>query len=73
MHELFDSVLINQSRLKADETYVVYDEGGFSDIAVPRVMGAFESPDSPGKHDGTKVVQTILDLYETASALVCNG
>lgn len=69
MHELFDVVLINQSRLKADETYVEYDESGFSDIAVPRVMGAFESPNSPGKHDGTKVVQIILDLYETASVL----
>ena len=73
MHELFDVVLINQSRLKADETYVEYDEGGFYDICVPRVMGAFESPESPGKHDGTKLVQAILDLYETASALVCNG
>jgi 2-phospho-L-lactate transferase/gluconeogenesis factor (CofD/UPF0052 family) len=72
MHELFDAVLVNQSRLKADETYVEYDEDGFDDIAVPRVMGAFESPSSPGKHDGVKVVQTILDLYESASALVCS-
>ena len=71
MHELFDAVLINQSRLKADETYVEYDEDGFIDVAVPRVMGAFESPAAPGKHDGNKVVQTILDLYERASALGC--
>lgn len=69
MHELFDAVLINQSRLKADETYVEYDEDGFADIAVPRVMGTFESPTSPGKHDGVKVVKTILDLYETASLI----
>ena len=73
MHELFDAVLINQCRLKADETYVEYDEDGFIDIAVPRVVGAFESPASPGKHDGIKVVQTILDLYETASAPVCGS
>ena len=69
MDELFNVVLVNQSRLKADETYVEYDEGGFADIAVQRVVDAFESPTSPGKHDGVKVVQTILDLYETASAL----
>lgn len=72
MQELFDVVLINQSRLKADETYVVFDEGGFVDIAVPIVMGAFESPASPGKHDGVKIVQTILDLYETSSTMVCD-
>ena len=69
MDELFDVVLINQSRLKADETYVVYDEAGFADVPVRRVVGAFESVAAPGKHDGSKVVQTILDLYEEASML----
>lgn len=64
MDELFDVVLINQSCLKADETYVVYDEAGFADVPVRRVVCAFESAAAPGKHDGTKVVQTILDLYE---------
>jgi 2-phospho-L-lactate transferase/gluconeogenesis factor (CofD/UPF0052 family) len=72
-HELFDMVLVNQSRLKADETYVEYDEDGFIDIAVPLVIDAFESTDSPGKHDGDKVVQTILDLYETTSTMVCDS
>jgi 2-phospho-L-lactate transferase/gluconeogenesis factor (CofD/UPF0052 family) len=71
--ELFDLVLVNQSRLKADETYVEYDEEGFVDINVPIVMDAFESKVSPGKHDGTKVVQTILDLYETSSTMACNS
>lgn len=70
MDELFDVVLVNQSRLKADETYVEYDEAGFADIGVPRVVDAFESPVSPGKHDGAKLVQTILDLYEASSAIV---
>lgn len=70
MDELFDVVLVNQSRLKADETYVEYDETGFADIAVPRVVDAFESPASPGKHDGAKMVQTILELYEASSSLV---
>lgn len=70
MDELFDVNLVNQSRLKADETYVEYDEDGFSDITVPRVVDAFESSTSPGKHDGAKVVQTVLGLYEAASELV---
>lgn len=69
MNELFDVVLINQSRLKPDETYVVYDVAGFADVLVQRVVDTFESPDTPGKHDGAKVVQTILDLYETATSL----
>ena len=69
MKELFDVVLVNQSRLKADETYVEYDEDGFADIAVPRLVDVFESPASPGKHDGVKLVQSILSLYEAASAL----
>lgn len=68
--ELFDVVLVNKSRLKADETYVVYDEDGFADISVPRVVGAFESSEFPGKHDGVKVVKTILDLYEAASVVI---
>lgn len=70
MEELFDVVLVNQSRLKADETYVDYDETGFADVPVRRVVEAFESAASPGKHDGAKVVQTILDLYEASSALI---
>lgn len=72
MGELFDVVLINQSHLKSDDTYVDFDESGFADIPVRRVVDSFESPASPGKHDGSKVVQTILDLYETNAALVNN-
>jgi 2-phospho-L-lactate transferase/gluconeogenesis factor (CofD/UPF0052 family) len=69
MEELFDVVLVNQSRLKADETYVDYDETAFARIPVQRIVGAFEATSAPGKHDGRKVVQTILDLYESATAL----
>jgi 2-phospho-L-lactate transferase/gluconeogenesis factor (CofD/UPF0052 family) len=69
MNELFDAVLINQSQLKADETYVVYDVAGFADVPVRRVVDVFESADTLGKHDGAKVVQTILDLYEAATSL----
>ena len=64
MEELFDVIFINQSHFKDDETYVEYDEGGFRDIFIKRLIDVFESEDNPGKHNGTKVVKTILDLYE---------
>jgi len=64
MEELFDAIFINKSCFKADETYVEYDEEGFHDISINRLIDIFESEDKPGKHDGTKVVQTILDLFE---------
>ncbi len=64
IEELFDVVLINQSRYKADETYVEYDESGFDCLTVKKVIDVFESPSCPGKHDGAKVVQKVLDLYD---------
>ena len=64
MEELFDVIFINQSHFKDDETYVEYDEEGFHDISIPHLVDVFESEDNPGKHNGTKVVKIILDLYE---------
>ena len=64
MEELFDVIFINQSHFKDDETYVDYDEEGFHNIPIKSLIDVFESEDSPGKHNGTKVVKTILDLYE---------
>lgn len=69
MQELFSAVVINKSRLKADETYVEFDEQGFSDVPVKRIVAEFESQNSPGKHDGSKIVQTVLDLYEATDQL----
>jgi len=69
MQELFDVVLINRSHHKADETYVELDEEGFDEVPVRRVIDNFESPHAPGKHDGVKVVQAIIDLYEVSTAL----
>jgi hypothetical protein len=43
---------------------VEYDEEGFHDISIPCLVDIFESEDNPGKHNGNKVVKTILDLYE---------
>ncbi|HEX8400911.1 MAG TPA: 2-phospho-L-lactate transferase CofD family protein [Allosphingosinicella sp.] len=64
MTELFSAVLINNGRRKADETYVDYDEENFEDVPVRRIVDDFESADSPGKHDGGRVIDTILRLYE---------
>jgi 2-phospho-L-lactate transferase/gluconeogenesis factor (CofD/UPF0052 family) len=64
MEELFDVIFVNQSHFKDDETYVEYDEEGFHDISIPHLVDVFESEDNPGKHNGTKVVKIILDLYE---------
>ena len=64
MKELFSSILINKSNLKDDETYVEYDEEAFKNIPIKRVVGNFESKSSPGKHDGEKLVNQIMSLYE---------
>ena len=64
MRELFDVVLLNNTRLKADETYVVIDESGFADIPLKRIIGDFESVEMPGRHDGKKIVQAIISEYE---------
>jgi 2-phospho-L-lactate transferase/gluconeogenesis factor (CofD/UPF0052 family) len=68
MQDLIDVILINQSHLKPNETYVQYDEEGFADVPARRIVDAFESSSSPGKHDGAKLVDRILELYEQASA-----
>ena len=69
MEDLFDVLLINQSKIKADETYVDFDEEGFSEVLVRREIGAFESPLALGKHDGSRIVQKVLELYESFSSL----
>lgn len=65
--ELVDSVLINQSHRKADETYVIYDEHGYDALHVQRCVGDYESEVSPGRHDGNKLIDAILNSYEKAS------
>lgn len=66
--DLFSVILVNNGRRKADETYVEYDEEGFSDIPVDRLVTDFESEESPGKHDGRRVTETILDLHARSVA-----
>ncbi|KQN22943.1 hypothetical protein ASE86_14290 [Sphingomonas sp. Leaf33] len=61
--DLFSTVLVNDGRRKADETYVHHDSERDGDIAIPRIVADFESAQAPGKHDGDKVVSCILKLY----------
>jgi 2-phospho-L-lactate transferase/gluconeogenesis factor (CofD/UPF0052 family) len=67
MTELFDLVLINTGRRKDDETYVEFDESGFADVPSTLDLGDFESAKTPGRHDGAKLVATILEHYEQAN------
>jgi 2-phospho-L-lactate transferase/gluconeogenesis factor (CofD/UPF0052 family) len=67
MQELFDVVLVNQSQIKSNETYVDFDEDRFFDIPVRLIADAFESHKTPGKHDGDRIVRTILELYEAVT------
>lgn len=65
--ELVDTVLINQSHRQADESYVTYDKDSFSGLAVHKHVGDYESLETPGKHDGNKLIDAILSFYETSS------
>ena len=67
MQDLFDVILVNKSKLERGETNVEHDEGGYADIPPPRIVEAFKLIAAPSKHDGVKIVETILDLYERSS------
>jgi 2-phospho-L-lactate transferase/gluconeogenesis factor (CofD/UPF0052 family) len=71
MHDLIDVILVNESHLKASETYVQYDEAGYADVPVRRIVDDFESASSPGKHHGGKLVEKIVELYEDARTTSC--
>ena len=60
LEELVDAVLINQSHRKADETYVVFDDDGFTDLSVQQCIGDYESLVAPGRHDGSKLIDEIF-------------
>jgi 2-phospho-L-lactate transferase/gluconeogenesis factor (CofD/UPF0052 family) len=62
--DLFDAVLINQPRNGTSENHVKFDKPSFAAIPVRRIVDCFEDDAHPGKHDGQRVVQTALDLYE---------
>lgn len=65
--DLFSAVLVNNSRRKPDETYVDYDAESFEAVGNPQIVDDFESELSPGKHDGERVVSTIMRLHAEAA------
>ena len=67
MPELFDLALISTGRRKADETYVDFDEASFAQVPVELVLGDFESAEAPGRHDGDKLVATIIERFQQAN------
>lgn len=67
MTELFDYVLINTGRRKGDETYVEFDRANFAKIPLELVLGDFESAEAPGRHDGNKLVDIILERCRQAN------
>jgi 2-phospho-L-lactate transferase/gluconeogenesis factor (CofD/UPF0052 family) len=68
MQDLIHVILVNRSDLKSSESYVQFDEEGYADVPVRRIVDVFESSSSPGKHDGAKLVDKILELYEQFSS-----
>lgn len=67
MPELFDLALISTGRRKADETYVEFDSASFEDVPIELILDDFESDAAPGRHDGAKLVTTILDRFQQAN------
>jgi len=72
MNELFDVNLINSSSYKSDETYVEFDKDNLDKLPVNYLVDVYESMSNPGKHDGNKVIDCILNCYEQQSNII-NG
>tara|TARA_Y100001968_G_scaffold330570_1_gene382803 strand:+ start:1177 stop:2415 length:1239 start_codon:yes stop_codon:yes gene_type:complete len=62
MEDLFTIVLINKNQA-THSSYVRYDEEGFKDISIPKIVDNFESKIDPGKHDGALLVKQILNTH----------
>jgi hypothetical protein len=70
--ELFDAVLVNQSNFKKDETYVEFDKSNFNEIDTQLILDSFESPSSPGKHDGQKLTREIFNIFQSNKYIKLN-
>ena len=64
MEELFDYIFINKGKNLNSSSYVKYDEEGFKDIKIKKIIKNFESKSSPGKHDGDLLTEEILKLHQ---------
>ena len=59
---LIDAVLVNKN-LQSDHDYVLFDEAGFHDVNSKILLDDFEDKNVDGKHDGSRLVNTIFNHY----------
>ena len=62
--DLFDMVLVNDSKDYSNSNYVVIDNEKLSKIPVEKVIDKFEYKNT-GKHDGDKIAEFILTSYKS--------
>jgi len=65
MNELFDVALFNNSQNFQDNSYVYLDIDKLKNLPVKIILDNFESSQDSGKHNGEKVINLILDLYNS--------
>ena len=63
---LVDTILVNRS-LGCHHEYVLFDEENFLNVGADVLERNFEGPSQDGKHDGEKLVTTILELYKNST------
>jgi 2-phospho-L-lactate transferase/gluconeogenesis factor (CofD/UPF0052 family) len=61
--ELFNYIFVNDSSHRKDTSYVKFDKENFIKLKNYLILHDFEDHNSPGKHDGAKLVEMILRLY----------
>ena len=44
----------------------MFDDAGFVDVPVARMVSEFESGISPGRHDGQQLTDVILEKYSAS-------
>ena len=63
INDFFDIDIINHSKDALIDSYVEDDVENFNDIQVERVVGHFEDINNPGKHNGKKLIDVILQYF----------
>ena len=54
-----------KAAIKAQTRYVEIDKSVLKDTKIDTRFDNFEMEKSPGKHDGAKVINPILDIYKS--------
>ena len=65
LKDFFDINLVNESSNKSSDSYVEIDKSVLKDTMIDTRFDNFEMEKSPGKHDGAKVINHILDIYKS--------